>query len=163
MLIACSKKEVPSCESCNFTCLGPIESDVITNNCKDNWSCEFVVIPKAQVDLISGVSDGSKIVFRMINETEGDSGIADDEFTNTLVFELDEFQNSFSVADEELALMRMYYRVVCFCSETDFMPVTSGCLQGEKGIDGLWNVQGNIIVSYEYGDVNVKVDAVFED
>jgi hypothetical protein len=161
LLHACSKEEVPICENCNFTCLGANEPDVITNSCIDNWECSFSIIPKSQVDRTSGLTQGNKTVFRIINSTEGDTGIADDEFTNTLIFELDEAQNSFSVENDELGLLKVHYRQYCFCSETEFKAVMAGCLQGEKQSDNSWIIQGNLLVVYSKGNANVKFEAIF--
>lgn len=162
---ACKKDEdlIPTCENCSFTCIDMNDTDVITNNCIDNWECTFRVVPQSKVHLIEnyGVSAGDKNVFQMINFTEGALEIADDEFTNILVFELNESQNSFSVEDSELIKMKVHFRISCFCSEVEFKPVTSGCIQGEKQSDGTWFIQGNLKIPYSYGDVEVKFDAQF--
>jgi len=162
---ACDKKDDPiaTCENCNFTCLDANEPDVITNDCINNWECSFKLTPQSKVELSNydGLASGDKNVFQMINSTEGDLMIADDEYTNFLVFELEESQDSFSVTDTEMEAMQVHYKVLCFCSEVEFKSVTSGCMQGEKQSDGTWFIQGNLIVSYDFGDVEVKVDAKF--
>jgi len=160
---SCDKEPVETCENCNFTCIDANETDVITNACIDNWECTFRVTDQSQIDLTEyeGRGSGVKNVFQMITFTQEDTMIADDEYNNILVFELDENQNSFSVEDSDLAHMNVHYRRVCFCSETDFIAVNSGCLQGEKQSDGTWFVQGKLNVSYSFGNVEVKVDAQF--
>jgi len=143
---SCDKENdtVPTCEDCNFTCLDQSEPNVYSNECQDNWECGFKVFSQSAIDLNEnlGVVNGDKNVFQMVRSTEGDDAIADDEFTNILVFDLDESQNSFSVDDGDLANMNVHYRTFCFCSTVDFRPVTIGCLQGEKQADGTWFVQG---------------------
>ena len=164
LLQACNKTDpIPTCESCNFTCLDVNESDVISNNCIDNWECDFKVTAQSTIDIdeTEGRVSGDKNVFQMINITEGDLTIADDEFTNILVFELDENQESFSAQDDELEQMNVHYRTLCFCTEIEFKAITTGCMQGEKQSDGTWFVQGNFIVSYDWGDREVKFDAQF--
>lgn len=155
ILSACKKEEdkVPTCEDCNFTCLGQSEPNVYTNDCQDNWTCSFKVFSASSIDLDEnlGVVSGNKNVFQMIRSTEGDPMIADDEYTNVLVFDLAEDQNSFSVEDSDLAMMRVHYRSLCFCSEVDFKPVTTGCLQGEKQADGSWFVQAFVEGAYDSG------------
>ena len=162
---SCNKNEIqiPTCENCNFTCLGMNETDVITNNCINNWECNFKVVPQSKVHLseYQGLTSGNKNVFQMINSTQGDLGIADDEFTNILVFELDESQNSFSVEDSELEGMQVHFKRTCFCNEVEFKPVTSGCIQGEKQSDETWFIQGELNVPYSFGNVDVKFDAQF--
>lgn len=155
--------DIPTCDDCNFTCLGANEADVITNACLDNYECTFSVTPQSKVDTDEreGRSGGDKNVFQMINETEGSVAIADDEFTDILVFELDETQDSFSVEDNELTGMKTHYRRICYCGETEFKAVSSGCLQGEKQTDGSWFIQGNLNVVYGFGNIEVKLEAQF--
>jgi hypothetical protein len=162
---SCKKDEVkiPTCESCVFTCIDMNETDALTNDCIENWECHFKVLPQSKVDIdeTHGVASGDKNVFQMINSTQGDALIADDEFTHILVFELDSSQTSFSLDGDALKLAKSHFRRFCFCSETQFMDVNLGCLQGEQQPDGSWFVQGNLIVSYSFGSIDVKFDAQF--
>jgi len=164
LLQACNKTDsIPTCETCEFTCLDGTEPDIISNNCIDNWECNFKVTAQSKIDIeeTEGRVSGDKNVFQMINSTQGDLSIADDEFTNVLVFELDENQESFSVQDSELQQMNVHYRTLCFCSEIEFKTITTGCMQGEKQADGTWFVQGDLKVSYDWGDRDVKLDVQF--
>lgn len=104
---------------------------------------------------------GDKTVFQMINSTEGNLDIADDEYTNILVFELDESLSSFSVENDELETMNVHYRTICFCDEVDFKSITLGCMQGEKQTDGTWFVQGKLEVQYSNGNDEVNFDSQF--
>jgi len=161
---ACKKNDdIPECPNCNFTCVGSSEPDLITNNCIDDWECNFKVTAQSQFDLdeIEGLGSGDKNVFQMINSTEGDLGIADDEFTNVLVFELDENQDSFSVQDSELEEMKTHYRTLCFCSNIAFIAISSGCMEGEKQSDGTWVVQGHLNATNSFGTNEVKFYAQF--
>jgi hypothetical protein len=154
---------VPTCENCNFTCVESIDTNTFTNDCRNNWDCSFIVIDESKVDIDEspGYANGNKNVFLMSSYTEGNPAIADDEFTYNLVFELDDSQNSFSVENEDLKNMNVHFQRSCFCSFRDFMPLTSGCLQGEKQADGTWFIQGNLIATYDWGDIEVKIDAQF--
>lgn len=154
---------VPTCENCNFTCVNSIDSTVFTNNCIDNWDCSFQIISASEIDItnMNGYTNGNKNVFVMNNYTQGDSLIADDEFTYTLVFELAANQNSFSVENSGLADMNVHFKQVCFCPSVEFIPLTSGCLQGEKQANGTWLIQGNLVAPYDFGNVDVKFDASF--
>lgn len=166
LLTACKKEEVsiPTCENCNFTCVDTSDPDVTTNDCLDNWTCDFNLKPQSKVDIgeYDGLAEGGKNVFQMILRTEGSLQVADDELTVILVFELEPSQTSFSVEDSELEALNVYYRRVCFCLETAFVSINSGCMQGEQQSDGSWFVQGNLSVPYSFGDVDVMFDARFE-
>ena len=165
LLQACDEIDPPisTCENCNFTCIDANESDVMTNNCIDNWECDFKVIPQSKVDIseFEGHKSGDKNVFKMKTSTQGDSMIADDEYTHILVMELDKTQNSFSVESSELANMNVHFKRVCFCSVVEFQALNAGCIQGEKQSDGTWFIQGNLTIPYSFGDIDVKLDAQF--
>lgn len=156
---ACDKEKIPSCADCNFTCLDQSEPNVYTNDCRDNWECSFKVMSQSKVDLAEpkGVSIGNKNVFQMVRSTEGEEDIADDEFTEILVFELDASQESFSYEASELSL-QVHFKRVCFCPEVIFNPIVDGCLQGEKQTDGTWFVQ-----TYFEGEYNFGINAQFEN
>jgi len=140
------------------------EPDVITNACIDpSWTCDFRVFNNAEIDTeeFDGLTNGNHLVFQMITETQGSPNIADDEFTNILIFELEDDHSSFSVDDDQLKDLNTHFRRICFCKEPGFQEIKSGCLQGECLLDDSWLVQGHLIVSYDFGDVEVKIEAQF--
>ncbi|WOK04812.1 hypothetical protein [Imperialibacter roseus] len=163
---ACEKDDVqiPTCKDCSFTCLEAGEADVITNDCIDDWNCAFTVNSdsKVAIDEWEGLANGSKNVFRMLNRNPG-SALIDDELTDVLVFELDEFQTSFSVEGREMKGMNVHFRRLSqsCCDASAFKAVISGCMQGEKQSDGTWLVQGNLTIPYSTEDRNVKFHAQF--
>lgn len=163
LMQSCKKDEIPTCENCNFTCIDANESNVLTNNCIENWECNFKVNSQSTIDIeaFNGKTDGNKNVFQIINSTEGSPDIADDEFTNILIFELEESQNSFSVQGSELENMQVHYKRVCFCPNVSFEPISSGCLQGEKQPDGTWFVQGKLVAPASVGGMEIKFDSQF--
>ncbi|MDF1697547.1 MAG: hypothetical protein P1U56_17010 [Saprospiraceae bacterium] len=146
LFYACS--DIPECIDCEFTCIENDETDVVTNQCLDNYECTYSIFPKSGVDLslLEGVGEGEKTVFLLKNDTKGDLGIADDEYTRILVFELNPEQTSFSVEDEQIKDINMYYRDLCYCSEVDFDLIVEGCVQGEKQENGIWIIQGHIVI-----------------
>jgi hypothetical protein len=156
-LAACNSDpiKVTTCEDCNFTCVDSNQLNIFTNSCRDNWECTFEVMNGSTVDLDQtfGISNGNKTVFKveMVRTSVEPYVISDYESTNILVFELDEPQNSFSVEDSELSNMRIHYRNICYCADITFKPITLGCLQGEKQIDGSWFVQGYFEDSFDFG------------
>lgn len=157
---------IPTCEDCNFTCFDTDEPNVITDDCIDNWTCSFLATPQSMVDLEEheGRSAGTKNVFQMINWTEGSPAIADDEFQHVLVFELDESQTSFSAEGDQFEEMKVHFKRVCFCADgVQFMPLTEGCLQGEKQAEGNWFIQGHLPISYSWGEMEVKFEAQFSN
>ncbi len=156
---------MPVCEACNFTCLDLSESEIFSNSCGANWVCSFKLNEQSQVDITDtrGFVDGIRNVFSMVNSTQGSLQATDDEITNTLVFDLGNIQSEFSSENEELAALNVHFKRVCFCAETNFKAVTSGCLQGEKQSNGNWFVQGDLTIPYSFGDIDVHIDAEFSN
>ena len=165
LLGSCAKEEVevPPCDNCTFDCVDSSHVDVITNDCLPNWMCSFYFTNDSRVetDAYYGVAEGDKRVFQMVSDTEGEDWIADDEFTNILVFEIDPEQTSFSAEDAALKDLRVLYKSICYCSEVMFREISSGCMQGIEQPDGSWHVQGAVVVPYEYLDIQVNFDAIF--
>ena len=163
--IGCSKNgiEIPTCENCDFTCIDENETDVLTNECIENWDCVYAIVDNSKVDLNQkeGFSTGEKTVFRMVNSTQGSITIADDEFTNTLVFELKDTQTSFSAIDNELKDMNVFYKVECYCLGVEFIPVSVGCMEGQKQPNGNWFIQGDLKVTHLVQNLEVKFNAEF--
>ncbi len=171
---SCNREEViiieeeilPTCELCEFTCLDKNETEVITSNCIDNWMCDFKIWPESIVDTSEyrGYASGNKQVFKMVNYTEGDSVIIDDEKSEHLIFELEESQSSFSVEDNELASLKVHYYYFWFGGHLfKYRAVESGCLQGEKQEDGTWRVQGFLNPPAPFDFRVLKIDTRFEE
>ncbi|MBK7232727.1 MAG: hypothetical protein IPH93_10805 [Saprospiraceae bacterium] len=57
--------QIPTCENCNYSCLEKNATDVITNNCINNWECDFEVVPYSNVHVGNrqGLARGNKNVF----------------------------------------------------------------------------------------------------
>ncbi len=157
---------IQSCEKDEaiLSCFSPDETDVVTNECLDNWDCQFNFVPDSKMNLNQyyGLEAGDKNVFQMINHTEGDPVIRDDEKTHILVFQLeDDSQNSFSLEDDDLELMQVSFRLCCW--PTKFFAVRLGCLSGEKNAStGDWKIQGNLTVVFgPTFSKEIKFDSVF--
>ncbi len=162
--------DLPECPNCNFTCLEPSDPDAWTNNCKSNWDCQFDLHPDSKLHYDfnqyldeATIEPGSKQVFKFRAETEGSAIIADDEFTDFLFFEIPGDQESFSASDDELEGMNLRYQVLCYCSDVHLKKPASGCMQGQKIDETHWRVQANLVIEYEFGTQEVKLDAVFSE
>jgi len=163
MVTACSKDDIASCENCAFSCLESEEEGIITNLCLDNHECSFEYFKDSRIDLdeFQGLGNGDDIVFQMTYSTEGDPIIADDEYTKILVFQIGDDQDSFSADDDDLKLLNVHFRSICFCADTEWKEIDSGCLQGEKQDDGTWYIQGFLAINYSWGSFDEKLEAQF--
>lgn len=153
-------------ENCDFDCITDlIPTEVFTNDCLDNFDCSYKLFENSKVDTdvnSLGVKNGDKNVFQVIISTIGDPAIADDEFTNVLVFELDASQESFMIENAQLEDVKANFQRRCFCSDVDFRPVKMGCIQGKLLSSGIWAIQGNVEIEYDWGNLPVLFEAEFE-
>ncbi|RMF02655.1 MAG: hypothetical protein D6772_03240 [Bacteroidetes bacterium] len=166
VFVACGdeKKQFPTCENCEFTCLTVDDTNVYTNACQDNWTCEYKLATNSRVDVdeYGGISEGDKTTFQLIVSTEGDEAIADDEFTYFLVFEVDNSLSSFSAENAQLSALNLHYKRICFCPDAGvFQAITAGCLQGKQQEDGSWFVQGKIAIPSVSEETDLQFEAQF--
>lgn len=164
--LQCRKNDdlLPECPNCNFTCIAEGEPDVFSNACRDNFTCEFKWQGNAQLDYSDNtaaqINPGNKLVFTAQIETEGHEGIADDEFTDLLYFEIAPSMNSFSAEGEELSLLNVRYRRACYCLNRELI-IPEGCMQGQRIDADHWQIQANLTIDYGTWTKALKIDAVF--
>lgn len=163
VLLQSCKDELAKCPQCDFNCLDTNDINIHNNDCLDNWTCNYAIRDGAKIETKNEVEivEGNNTVFEMHNSTEGELILADDEIAKILIFELDSEVSSFSATDSELENLNVHYRIGCYCLESDFKKVNTGCLQGELLQNGLWRIQGKLFVDYKHGIEEVKIDALF--
>lgn len=151
--IICSacNKSIPSCDSCSFNCISEIDNEVISSEkCPNEYECTFQIIKDSEIDYSSAngiVSGGKSFIIEIVSFTQGSVDIADDEFTNRILLEIPNNQESFDLDGENLELLKPSFQRICFCGDVSLKPFTSGCLQGEL-INDVWNVQGSLFIDY---------------
>ncbi|MCC6725574.1 MAG: hypothetical protein IT258_13790 [Saprospiraceae bacterium] len=160
--------KLPDCPNCNFTCLAEGESDVSTNECPNNWQCQFNLLKDSKIEYANdehsgsaSIKEGDKLVFELTLETEGSAMVADDELKKSLYFEVDALQESFSVEGDDLNLLNLRYQNACYCFDTRFNQPSSGCMQGQKIDETHWRVQGNLEIPLNNSSLPFKFDATF--
>jgi len=155
--------DIPECIDCNFTCLDKNEENVMSNTCSGG-ECLFKIYPNTEVNLSEeeGLKAGNKNSFSFIFTKEDVPEIADDEITTILVFELAQEKESFSVENDQLKQLNLNFRTLCYCVHTDFVEISSGCMQGERQSDGKWFIQANLVFDYPDSNAEVKFEAFFD-
>lgn len=100
--------------------------------------------------LFAFTADGDKIVFTYFFDAAQEDDIADDEFSEFIIFEIDPVLESFNYTATDFDIISPYYRVSCFCS-SDSTLITSGSISGTKINDTLWEV--TIDVEFERNEI----------
>jgi hypothetical protein len=136
--LRCDKEDnLPECPNCDFTCIPQGEPDVVTNDCKNNFTCQFELHPDSKLDYSdenfdSYIKSGNNLVFRLYLHTDGAANVADDEFTDLLYFEIDPSAESFSAENDNLDLLNVRFQQLCFCADVKTKKPSSGCMQGQR-------------------------------
>ncbi len=113
-------------------------------NSKINASEEFPSGLGANYDILSG----SKRVFEYIFVKKDDPGIADDEFTETLVFELPKTAEKASFRDGEIMDLNPVYSYLCYCVPAKGLKEIKGTLEVVKKSGGKFQVKADLEVFF---------------
>jgi len=86
------------------------------------------------------IEPGNFTVFCYRYVAEDEEDIADDEFTESLVLEIDPNLSAFDFNSEELKSSTCIISNECFCTWRGYGYVEDGKIQGNKNSDGTWNL-----------------------
>ncbi len=127
-----------------------------------NNSALSIVQQEASYMKFGSVDSGNKVVFQYEFIADDEVDIADDEYTETIMFEIDRKLTSFSYADDELLEINAILSSYCYC----FFPITdekdtapTGIISGEKISDYEWDIL--IDVTF-YGDDDRTISGRFK-
>ncbi|MEO0895254.1 MAG: hypothetical protein AAFY71_02465 [Bacteroidota bacterium] len=107
------------------------------------------------------LEEGENLVFRYNYEADDSPQIADDEYTEIILWEIPADQESFDVSDADLEQVNMFVAPICNCTP-GWKPVNIGHLEGEKINRNTWRV--SFTISFEWAGMlqERKVEARFE-
>lgn len=136
-------------------------------NCRDG-KCVYRVLQDKEIllqpdsaELIFRVEEGDKLLFRYEYTQNEVPRIADDEYLEWLMFEIDKDQSSFSFKDTAMKDAKFLFYPSCECIPGNTL-IEAGTLEGRKISDTQWEV--SMDVSFSWGTIpqERKVDAIFE-
>lgn len=107
------------------------------------------------------IESGNKLVFEYKYEAYDDKDVADDEYVETIMFEIDPTLDKFAYLDDDLELIKAVYSKYCYCSFPDsedknVAPV--GRITGRKIENDVWYIK--VVVTF-YGDEETYVEGKF--
>lgn len=131
-----------------FSC----EKNTVNNCTEDKY--EYALIKSAKIDTATGitpsqnffyyqVNSGNNLVFQYRHDGPDCNYIADEEFTEYLVFQVPASSSGFHFQNTQLENAMCYYRRICFC-DTRTQPVISGSIKGNKISENRWHIEINI-------------------
>ena len=108
------------------------------------------------------IESGENLVFEYRFDAYDDEQIADDEYSETVRFEIDSKLDKFSYSDDELLNIKTVFTAYCFC----YFPLTEsqnvnpiGTIIGEKISNNKWNIKINITF---YGNKEKVINGNFK-
>ena len=141
-------------------------SDDGTGGKQDEYS-EYIVHPNSKLEIETtqyGISidiiPGDKLVFEYHFTKESNPNISDSGYDEYLYFEQVAGTEDFRLTSEDLRLNNTYLRRACFCMFTDFRPVTTGEISGEKTGNMEWNVSFDVEAVIEENGEPIETIAI---
>ena len=108
------------------------------------------------------VEQGQNLVFEYRFDAYDNVQIADDEYSETIRFEIDKGLTEFSFSNDDLAQIKPAFTKYCFCyfgMEAAKNVDPTGTISGKKIADNKWDI--HIDVTF-YGDEQKTIDAIFK-
>lgn len=140
-----------------------------TNNDEGIYKYEFFKNSELSISQIEGsymkygtISTGDNLVFKYTFIKDDEKQIADDEYAEFILFEVDSNLDSFLIEGTDLESSKAILTKSCFCyfpdgdDEKNVAP--SGSISGEKIANNKWRI--NLDVSF-YSDENRMFEATF--
>ena len=90
------------------------------------------------------IKPGDNLVFQYEYVKNDNPNIADDEYTERIIFEIPANIDSFVISGEDLKKSNAVFGVFCFCLDHGYFWIDDGCIKGEKVDDKHWNIAINI-------------------
>jgi hypothetical protein len=90
---------------------------------------------------------GKKLVFDYNFKAKDRESVADDEFRERIVFELDSKTKSFVLTGDSLLLAKAYFTRSCFCLDRGNYKINGGSIKGNLTKANTWKVDMDLIIT----------------
>jgi len=107
------------------------------------------------------IEPGDKTVFSYFFKAKDDINLSDDEYTESIFFEVDNSLDSFSLNDNDLRTTSLFIKRSCFCTNTAAVFPGIGSVSGTKLANGNWSVSISITFQWK-GETEMNVRNISE-
>ena len=109
------------------------------------------------------IEPGDNLVFLYEYEKNDSPLIADDEYTERILFEIPAGIDTFLISGEDLKKSNAIYGNLCFCLDRGHFRIDDGCIKGEK-VDGKhWKVAMNISAQASQTTFSKMLSEIFKE
>lgn len=120
-----------------------------------------IVTEKDESNSTAKIEAGDKIVFEYYYVYADADMIADDEYNESILFEIDSDLDHFLLSESEFDDANGIFGSWCFCPEVGYRTIDHGCIKGVKISETEWQIDINIEIVGEYGSVSKMISEVF--
>ena len=111
---------------------------------------------------LANVESGDNLVFIYKFVKDDDPDIADDEYVERIIFEINKDLTSFSFTSEDINESNMYFNQFCFCPSIESIHIVNGTLEGEKINNSKWLIALNVEFELHGNLVKRQIEGVFK-
>jgi len=123
----------------------------LSNCTKDTYAYE--ILPASKLDTIVNqggfyyqINPGNNLVFRYTHTGPDCKNIADEEYSEILVFQVPSGLTSFEYKNDQLKNAFCFFNRVCFCP-LNTISVNTGSIKGTKTSSTKWNVEIDVEIT----------------
>lgn len=115
-------------------------------------------------DRINGVDivPGDNLVFQYEFVRNDSPQVADDEYTEYILFEIPADLDSFIISGEDLQKSNAVFGAFCFCADRGYFWIGDGCIKGERVNHSTWNIAINISAQASHQEFTKMLSEEFE-
>jgi len=147
-----------------FLCSCNSDDDSITDEViQHTYSTNSKIVTQDVNDItFADIEEGDNLVFKYRFTASQDNDIADDEYGERIIFEIDVNATEFSYSDDELESILTFFNQYCFCPNIGSIQILNGNISGTKIDSQNWNI--DIDVTFEMGNSmeSKTISAVFK-
>ncbi|WP_394747834.1 hypothetical protein [Spongiimicrobium salis] len=122
----------------------------------------IIVSPQSNDLVFVNVEAGERLVFEYFFVAEQEDLIADDEYGERILFEVDPNLSSFSFSDAELATLRPFFNRFCFCETIGSLLISSGTISGTQVNATAWDIDVDLRFDLDGTEVSRSISGRFQ-
>ena len=138
-----------------FLTSGCDTTSIKPETCK-NGKCDFNLLANSAISIVEDtmitqleIISGSNIVFEYEYEANEKKNIADDEYFETILFEIHPDSTIFSFTDGDLQNVNAVFRRSCFCPLPFAVRIEKGTISGMQDENGKWSVEVDVEIEID--------------